>query len=59
MNISGLSTTITASSDTSTAFGIAMLSNSLDTLETTGEGVVELIEQSVNPHIGSSIDISI
>ncbi|MFI3199994.1 MAG: YjfB family protein [Eubacteriales bacterium] len=59
MNISGLSTTIAATSNTDSAFGVAMLRNSLDSLETTGEGVIEMMEQSLNPHVGSNVDISL
>lgn len=59
MNISGLSTSIISSGDTTTAFGVSMLSNSLDALEIAGDGVVDLIEQSVTPHLGANIDISI
>lgn len=35
----------------------AMLAKSLDTVETTGANMVQMMEQSVAPHIGGSIDI--
>ncbi|RDU22689.1 YjfB family protein [Anaerosacchariphilus polymeriproducens] len=39
--------------------GVAMLSKSLDLIETMGDGMQKIMEQSVTPHIGSNIDISI
>lgn len=39
--------------------GTAVLSMSLDTVETTGENMVKMMEQSVNPHIGSNFDVSV
>lgn len=38
---------------------IAILSKTLDTAETTGEGMIKIMEQSVTPNLGNSIDISI
>lgn len=42
--------------------GTAMLSKAMDTNETLGQGLVEMIdaaamERSVNPHIGSNFDM--
>ncbi len=37
----------------------AMLAKSLDTVETTGANMVQMMEQSVAPHIGGNIDIRI
>lgn len=39
--------------------GVLMLSKSLDLIETMGDGMVKIMEQSVNPHLGSNIDISV
>lgn len=39
--------------------GVAMLSKSLDMMDTMGDGMQKIMEQSVNPHIGSNIDISV
>lgn len=44
--------------------GVAMLSKSLDTVEQSGDSMVKMMERSmlensVNPNIGSNIDISI
>ena len=41
------------------AVGTAVLGMSLETLETTGENMVKMMELSVNPHIGSNIDVSV
>ncbi len=45
-----------------TQTGTAMLSKTMDTVETLGQGLVEMIdaaamERSVNPHIGSNFDM--
>ena len=45
-----------------TQVGTAMLDKSLDTLDTMGQGLVEMLdaaalERSVNPHIGSNFDM--
>ena len=39
--------------------GVAMLSKALDTQETMGAEMVKMMEQSVNPHIGANIDVSV
>ena len=46
-------------SDTRTmnAIDVAMLKKSLDTVETTGDMVTQMMERSVNPNIGANIDI--
>ena len=38
---------------------VAVLKKSLDTLETTGDGLTKMIEASVTPNLGQNIDISI
>ncbi len=38
---------------------ILMLSKQLDSFEEMGASMVKLMEQSVNPHVGGNIDISI
>lgn len=50
--------------NTQNAYGVAMLSKSLDQFSSTGGQIVEMLdaaamELSVNPHIGANIDISI
>lgn len=42
-----------------TQVNTAVLSMNLDTIEQVGENIVKLMEQSVTPHLGQSIDISI
>ena len=46
-------------SDTKTmnAIDVAMLKKSLDTVETTGDMITQMMERSVNPNIGANIDI--
>jgi len=36
---------------------IAMLSKSLDNLETAGDGIQKIMEASVTPYLGQNIDI--
>ncbi|MBQ7635751.1 MAG: YjfB family protein [Lachnospiraceae bacterium] len=45
--------------NTSSDIGVAMLSKALDTQETMGAEMVKMMEQSVNPHIGANIDVSV
>ncbi len=40
-------------------YNVAMLSKTLDTMEQSGAMMIRLMEQSVNPHLGQNIDISI
>jgi hypothetical protein len=42
-----------------TQVNTAVLSMNLDTIEQAGESMVKLMEQSVAPHLGQNIDISI
>ncbi len=61
MDIASLST-INAQNMSLTQVGTAMLDKSLDTLDTMGQGLVEMLdaaalERSVNPHIGSNFDM--
>ncbi len=44
---------------TSTDIGIAVLSKQLDLSETMGDSMVRAMELSVNPNVGSNIDIYI
>ncbi|MBD5520115.1 MAG: putative motility protein [Lachnospiraceae bacterium] len=59
MDIANLSM---SSINTSSAYGVAMLSKSLDTASATGNQLVEMIdsaamERSVNPAVGSNFDM--
>ncbi len=61
MNIAaiGNSSLTLAVSDTGSmnAIDMAMLRKSLDTVETSGSMITQMMEQSVNPNIGANIDI--
>ncbi len=63
MDIAALSMAM-STINTQNAYGVAMLSNSLDQASSTGDQIVGMMdaaamELSVNPHIGSNIDISV
>ena len=63
MNIEALSMAMSMAK-TQSAYSVAMLSKSLDQFSAEGGQIVEMMdaaamELSVNPHIGSNIDISI
>lgn len=58
MDIAGLSTnlsTINVVND----IQVAVLRQSLDTLETSGDSLTKMMEASVNPELGQNIDIRI
>lgn len=40
-------------------YNVAMLSKTLDTIEQSGENMIRLMEQSVTPHLGQHIDITV
>ena len=42
-----------------TDWGIAMMSNAIDTIEDTGAELTKMMETSVNPNLGQSIDIRV
>lgn len=63
MDIAGLSTSL-SQAKLMTECGVAMLSKSMDSMDALSEGLVEMIdasamELSVNPAVGSNIDIRI
>ncbi len=58
MDIASLSTALSISK-TNNDVGVLMLSKQLDSVETMGESMIKLMEQSVTPHLGGNIDISI
>lgn len=63
MDITQLSSSI-SQANTTNAFGVAMLSKSLDTTEQIGNSLVSMIdkstmEQSVTPYLGGNLDLSI
>jgi len=38
---------------------IAVLAKNLDTIETLGQDMIRMMEQSLSPHLGQSIDIRV
>ncbi len=58
MDIAALSMAL-AQSQLFTDFGTEMLSKSLDSYNEAGEGLTKMMELSVNPDIGSNIDIQV
>ena len=61
MDIAGLSMAMSAS-QTTTAFGVAMLSKSLDAVSVAGDQITEMMdaaamERSVNPNVGANFDM--
>ncbi len=48
-----------AQSQTLTSVGTAVLSQNLDQMQSMGEDMTKMLEQSVNPNLGGSIDISL
>lgn len=59
MNITSLGSTNISLSDTQTmnAIDTSILKKSLDLIETNGDMLTRMMEQSVNPNIGANIDI--
>lgn len=63
MDIAGLSMSL-SQIQTQNSYGVAMLSEALDTNEQMGDSLISMMnrstmEQSVNPHIGSQFDMSV
>ena len=50
-----------ANAQASTMFsvGVAVLGMSMDTQEMVGDEIVKMMEQSVTPHLGQNIDVSV
>ena len=58
MDVAGLSTALSSTQLVNDA-QVAVLKQSLDTLETNGDGLTKMMEASVNPGLGQNIDIRI
>lgn len=56
MNIAALSTELNMI-ETQNQIGVALLSKAMDNMEVTGDGMVKMMEQSVNPAVGQNVDI--
>ena len=61
MNITSLGSTNISLTDTRSmnAIDISILKKSLDAVETSGDMITRMMEQSVNPNIGANIVISL
>lgn len=57
MDISSLSTSMSLT-NLQMNVGYSMLAKSMEVAEDTGDAITKIMEQSVNPNIGSNIDIS-
>lgn len=59
MNISSIGSTSIYVSDTGSmnAIDLSLLKKSLDAVEINGDMITKMMEQSVNPLIGSNIDV--
>lgn len=55
MDIASLSTAMSTQSILNDV-SVAMLSKSLDTVEDMGNGMIKMMESSVNPYLGQNID---
>ena len=53
----GMSTTVLANSNPSSAVGLMMLNKALDADQTSGDMMTRMLERSVNPMVGQNIDI--
>ena len=58
MDIAAMSTQM-AMQQTATDIGTAVLDNSLDLLDAMGNGMVKMMESSVNPELGQNIDLRV
>ncbi len=58
MDIASLSTALSMT-QLNGDFGVLMLSKQLDAAETMGESMIKIMEQSVTPHLGGNVDISL
>ena len=58
MDIASLSTAL-STTQLQNDVGVLMLGKQLDTVEVMGDSMIKMMEQSVNPHLGAHIDISI
>lgn len=57
MDIASVSTAMSMA-NLQTDIGVAMLSKSMDNMETMGEGMKKILESSVTPHIGGNVDVT-
>ena len=58
MDIPALSVAM-SQANTINEYNIAVLAKTLDTVEESGDLMIKMMEQSVTPHLGQNIDISV
>lgn len=58
MNISSISANTISNADNS-IIGTMVLAKCLDSQEATGQSIVKMMEQSVNPELGQNIDLRV
>lgn len=59
LNNTALSALSSASTPTSEAIGVAMLSNQLDVSQSMCDSLIRAMELSVNPAVGGNFDVSV
>lgn len=59
MTISSLTPSPITMSGSNSVIGTAVLAKSLDSYEQSGEGIVKMMEQSVNPNVGKNFDLKV
>lgn len=58
MDIASLSTALSMTK-VNNEIGVLMLGKQLDQAEIMGDSMIKLMEQSVTPHLGGNIDVSV
>lgn len=58
MDIASLSTALSMTK-VNGDIGVLMLGKQLDAMETMGDSMIKIMEQSVTPHLGGNIDVSV
>ncbi|MBP1754235.1 MAG: putative motility protein [Firmicutes bacterium] len=59
MTISSLTPNPVTMSGSNSVIGTAVLAKSLDNYAQSGEGIVKMMEQSVNPNVGKNFDMKV
>ena len=59
MTITSLTPSPITMSGSNSVIGTAVLAKSLDSYEQAGEGIVKMMEQSVNPNVGRNFDFKV
>lgn len=59
MTVSSLAPMPITMTGSNATIGTAVLAKSLDSFELSGEGIIKMMEQSVNPNVGKNFDMKI